>query len=215
MAAKIQILSVNEVFSHLHSSESGLTDRDVRERLRQSGPNEHASGAPAWHLRNLARPVYAFSCAAALARCRARLHARLHATSPGAAHVGNRDCRGRCDQRSVCFRSGIQNGARIDGTAPLDAGSRCRNAARYNARCRSASIAPGDLIIIREGDRVPADARLVEPLRVTVSRCLIGRLQSSCSDELRGVGTNACSKSRRSRRSLYEALLNFGGQTAL
>jgi sodium/potassium-transporting ATPase subunit alpha len=166
---KIQSLSSEEVFSHLQSGPAGITIAEARRRLAEHGRNEIQqverrsmfSRLMAQFLHFLALLLW---FAAGLCFLSEYLHPGEGLLRLGIAILGVifinaiftfiqeyraenavKELRKLLPFRVIVIRSGNEHEVDAD------------------------QVVPGDLIILREGDKVPADARVVESHRLTVN----------------------------------------------
>jgi len=188
---KIQALSHEEVFSTLLSPPRGITDEEATRRRREYGQNEIHEVPARSMLSRLAAQFTHFLAvllwfAAALCFLSEYLHPGEGLLRLGIAIVAvifinafftflqeYRTEKAIEELRKMLpFRVAvIRNGAELE----VDA----------------AQIVPGDLVLLREGDKVPADARVVQASRLTVNKALLtgesdSRLltDAACDDDL-------------------------------
>jgi sodium/potassium-transporting ATPase subunit alpha len=186
---KIQALSHDEVFSTLLSTPQGITTEQATSRRGEYGPNEIRE-APTRSL--IARFAAQFThflalllwCAAALCFLSEYLHPGEGLLRLGIAILAvifinalftfiqeYRTEKAIAELRKMLpFRVAvIRNGAELE----IDA----------------AEIVPGDLVNLREGDKVPADARVVQSSRLTVNNSLLtGESDSRLLTDAAGEG---------------------------
>ncbi len=165
---KIQELSVEEAIASLHSDRSGLTPSEALRRLREYGPNRIEEVGRRSVLRQLLGHFTHFF--ASLLWCAAGLSFLAEWFSPGGgmltlgyAIVG------------VVFVNGIfsywqEYRAQRAFEALRDLLPPQAKAVR-NGEARqllAEELVPGDVIVIEQGDRIPADCRLIEAFAVRV-----------------------------------------------
>ena len=170
---KIQSLSSDDVFTNLLSTPQGITLEEAARRQGEYGLNElHEVRGRSMILRLVAQFTHFLAlllwCAAALCFLSEYLHPGEGLLRLGVAILAvifinalftfiqeYRTEKAIEELRKMLpFRVAvIRDGAELD----VDA----------------AQIVPGDLVILREGDKVPADARVVEASRLTVNNSLL------------------------------------------
>ncbi len=186
---KIQALSHDDVFSTLLSSSRGITEEQATSRGNEYGPNEIRS-APgrSLYLRFFAQFTHFLALLLWFAAALAFLSEYLH-PGEGLLRLGiailtvifinafftfiqeYRTEKAIAELRKMLpFRVAvIRNGAEVE----IDA----------------MKIVPGDLIKLREGDKVPADARVVHSSRLTVNNSLLtGESESRTLTDAAGQG---------------------------
>ena len=164
MNLRIHQLHASRVHEALHTRPEGLRADEVAERLRQIGPNELERPARFVALRSLARQLLNFFTLLLFAA--ALLCFVAHRSSPGEsmdvlgyalvavallnALVGfvqeHRAERAMAALRGYLPHSAVVRREGRELTVPLE------------------SLVPGDVLLLSEGERIPADARLVEAL---------------------------------------------------
>jgi sodium/potassium-transporting ATPase subunit alpha len=205
MNQRIHELPVSRVHEALHTRPEGLGAAEVAERLRQVGPNELERPVRFTALRSLARQLFNFFTLLLFAA--ALLCFFAHRSSPGESmdvlgyalvavallnaivgfvqeHRAERAMaalRGYLPHTAVVRREGREH------AVPLQ------------------SLVPGDVLVVSEGERIPADARLVEASDLVVNNAT-----------LTGEAHPARLRAEPSNARLHEAEnLVFGGATVL
>ncbi len=162
MTGQIQNIHPEDVYDYLHSSPGGLDDREVAARLNEVGPNNLEAPKGLWWLSSLVRQLTNFftvllDISAAICFVAdfiqpgeqmnilgwallgvSMLNALFSFAQEFRAERAMEELRKFLPQKVVVRRMGE------DGEVASD------------------RLVPGDVILIREGDKVPADARLVE-----------------------------------------------------
>jgi len=205
MNLRIHQLHASRVHEALHTRPEGLRADEVAERLRQIGPNELERPARFVALRSLARQLLNFFTLLLFAA--ALLCFVAHRSSPGEsmdvlgyalvavallnALVGfvqeHRAERAMAALRGYLPHSAVVRREGRELTVPLE------------------TLVPGDVLLLSEGERIPADARLVEASDLVVN-------DAALTGESRPSRLSAAPSSAR----LHEAEnLVFGGATVL
>ncbi len=155
-----------EVLSRLYSSGKGLTQKKARRRLKEDGPNVIPEGKrdPYWKifLRQFRSPLIYILLAATV------IVLLMGETTDGMiillvmlfnAVVGTIQ-EGRAQNTLLALKRGVETKALIirDGKKVV---------------VRDKEIVPGDIIIFHEGDKVPADARLLEANHLLVNESML------------------------------------------
>ena len=147
---------VEALFRDLRSRPEGLRSREAERRLVAYGPNELAAAAA---------PLAARSSPGSSRtrwRCCSALAAGL-AFAAGTAALGLAVLAVIVLNALFAFVAGAAGRAGGRGAAALPARSRRRCAATAGAqRVPAAELVPGDVLLVEEGERVSADARLLE-----------------------------------------------------
>ena len=165
----------------------GLSEDAARARLQELGPNELATEkpAPAWR-RFLAQfqDVLVVLLLVATADLGRPVGVRAR---HGAAVRGDRDFRRGAAQRDDGLRAGVARRGGGRGAAS-DVGGRGRRrfAMGSGGRVPAAELVPGDLMLIEEGDTIPADARVDRVRRTADERGGADRRESSGGQGHRG-----------------------------
>lgn len=170
---RIQALSHDEVFSHLLSSPQGLSAEEAHRRRREYGRNEiKEPPGPSTFARLCAHFTHFLALllwfAAALCFISEYLHPGEGLLRLGVAIVAVILINAtftfiqeyRTEKAIEELRKMLPNKVgviRDGGDQEIDA----------------SEVVPGDLILLREGDKVPADARLVQANRLTVNKALL------------------------------------------
>ena len=139
----------------------------------------------------------------------------------GAAIRGHRDLRRRAAQRGDGLHPGVARRGRGGGAA-RDVGRRTRRsfATASGSACPAAELVPGDIVLIEEGDTIPADARVVESTALqTAEAALTGESLpvSKDADADRGrrrrsaTGRTWCSAARPRRTGAGMAVVTATG----
>jgi sodium/potassium-transporting ATPase subunit alpha len=166
---QIHRLSLADVYAALHTSPHGLSEEEVGKRLQEFGPNEISPPDPVHLTRMLLRQFTHFLAlllwvAAGLAYLASYLqpgegmemlaHAIVAVIVINALFSFFQEY--KAEQASAALRQLLPDRVRVlrGGTAQ---------------EVRTREIVPGDLLLLREGDRVPADARLVEAVFIKVN----------------------------------------------
>ena len=156
--------SIADVLARLRTdARSGLTQHEAQQRLSQFGRNELEAEkpVPAWR-KFLAQftdvlvilLMVATAISAGLWLVRARI---------GAAVRSDRHLRHRAAERGHGLRPAGPRGAGRGGAAPVVGRARRGDPGRRAPEHRSpAELVPGDIIVVEEGDTIPADARVIE-----------------------------------------------------
>jgi calcium-translocating P-type ATPase len=166
-------LSVEEALASLHSRASGLTEAEARSRLAEYGPNrlEELRAEPLWQ--RLARGFTHFFALILWAAAAMAFFADLYAPHQGMATLGWAIVgvilvngvfsflqEYRAERALAALRKLLPAQAKVlrEGMAlllPVEA------------------IVPGDVVLLQEGDEVPADARVMESLGLRVNAATI------------------------------------------
>lgn len=189
MTGQIQQVDDTEVYGFLDSRPAGLFDHEVVERLRQLGPNILAQPRKLWWIPILVRQFINFfslllDIAAVICFVTEHIQPGEHMDVLGTALLGvsilnsifsfiqeyraeraMEELNKLLPKRAVVLRAGEKSEINIE------------------------NIVPGDVLLIRSGDRVPADARLVESDQLLVNN-------ASLSGESKPVAlsTEACDR---------------------
>ena len=183
----------------VRSSDQGLTSEDARARLERFGRNELAAEPP---IACLAAVSFAISgCARHPA---AHRHGSLGRSlgvraRSSVALRGHRHLRRGASERDDGLHPGIESGGGGRRPSRDVSGRRDRHSRRRAAqRVRAAEIVPGDIILVEEGDTIPADARLIESAALhTAEAALTG--ESLPGHQEHGADCRRCT-ARRSRQ---------------
>ena len=166
---KIQTLSHDEVFSNLLSSPQGISDEEATRRQREYGRNEiHEVHARSLLSRLVAQFTHFLAlllwCAAALCFLSEHLHPGEGLLRLGVAIL------------AVIFINAIFTFIQEYRTEKAIEELRKMLPFRVSVirggteqEVDAVEIVPGDLVILKEGDKVPADARVVQSSRLTVN----------------------------------------------
>ena len=170
---KIQALSHDQVFSSLLSTAQGITTEEATRRLGEYGPNEiHEAHARSMVSRLAAQFTHFLALLLWFAAALCFLSEYLH-PGEGLLRLG-------IAILAVIFINAIFTFIQEYRTEKAIEELRkmlpfrvavIRNGAELE--CDAAEIVPGDLVVLREGDKVPADARVVQTSRLTVNNSLL------------------------------------------
>jgi calcium-translocating P-type ATPase len=146
---------LDDLLRHLRSSAGGLSSREAARRLEQYGPNElQRRGGPAWPLQLWAQLTHPLAlllfAAAALAAVGGLPSLALAILVVIALNAGFAFAQERHAERAVeALQAYLPPHARVirDGRA---------------MQVGAGELVPGDLLLVEEGDRICADARLLE-----------------------------------------------------
>jgi calcium-translocating P-type ATPase len=170
---RIQHLTVEQVYASLKTSTDGLTAGDARARLSEYGSNRLEAVAPASTLRVLSRQFTHFFALILWAAAALALAADRHQPGTGMATlalaiVGVIAVNGafsfwqefRAERALAALRRLLPARATVvrDGRAAV---------------IDAADVVPGDLVLLEEGNEVPADCRLVEAFAVRVNAATV------------------------------------------
>jgi sodium/potassium-transporting ATPase subunit alpha len=170
---RIQHLSVDEVYASLKTAPDGLAVEEARTRLAEYGPNRIEAIAPPSTLRLLLHQFTHFFAlilwaAAALAFAADRQQPGSGMAALGAAIIGVIAVNGafsfwqeyRAERALAALRRLLPSRATVvrDGRPSV---------------IEAAAIVPGDVLILEEGNEVPADCRLVEAFAVRVNAATV------------------------------------------
>jgi sodium/potassium-transporting ATPase subunit alpha len=162
MARQIQNLAADEVFSFLGTRPEGLSEHDVDERRREVGPNSLEVKRRLWWLASLARQFTNFfslllDISAAICFVADTLQPGENMDVLGWALLG-------VSVLNALF-SFVQEFRAERAMEELRKFLPQRVTVRRggeDVEIQADELVPGDVLIVREGDRIPADARLVE-----------------------------------------------------
>jgi len=169
MARQIQNLAADEVFAFLGSRAEGLSEHEVDERRREVGPNSLEVKRRLWWLTSLARQFTNFfslllDISAAICFVADSLQPGENMDVLGWALLG-------VSVLNALF-SFVQEFRAERAMEELRKFLPQRVAVRRggeDVEIQADELVPGDLLIVREGDRIPADARLVETIDLLVN----------------------------------------------
>jgi sodium/potassium-transporting ATPase subunit alpha len=162
MARQIQNLAAEEVLSFLGSRPEGLSEHEIEERRREVGPNSLEVKRRLWWLASLARQFTNFfsillDISAAICFVADNLQPGENMDLLGWALLG-------VSVLNALF-SFVQEFRAERAMEELRKFLPQRVAVRRggeNVEIQADELVPGDVLIVREGDRIPADARLFE-----------------------------------------------------
>jgi calcium-translocating P-type ATPase len=143
------------IFRHLGTSRAGLSEREAHRRLAQHGPNEIERREGPSHLRDLARQfthplavlLWVAAGLAAVAGIVALAVAIIAVIVLNAVFAFSQEL--QAERATEALREYLPPRARV-------------RRAGQEAEVDAAELVPGDLLLIDEGDRLCADARLIE-----------------------------------------------------
>jgi len=170
---KIQQLSVHEAVASVHSALQGLSSAEAARRLREIGPNEvpEVAREPPW-LRLLKEFVHFFSLILWVAAGLAFV-AEGSAPGQGMAKIGYAIVavilvsgvfsfwqEYRVEQTLAVLRQLLPQQVKLLRDGKVVQGS-------------AAQLVPGDIVLLEQGDNIPADCRLVEAFGVRVNNAAV------------------------------------------
>ena len=158
-------LTRDAAFELLSSTPQGLSNSEAAKRFAEIGPNEIQAAKPvsAWEilLEQFKNVLIVF--------CSWRLFSRF----PGAwrrVHHHRGDC-ALCRLVGLC--AGIPRRACHRGAAPNGSAHGDRPPRWKEVETPARDLVPGDVILLRTGDRIPADVRLLETINLQVEEAAL------------------------------------------
>ena len=178
---KVQSLSREEVFSSLLSSPQGITSEEAMRRRGEYGLNEiHEVYGRPMILRLAAQFTHFLALLLWFAAALCFLSEYLH-PGEGLLRLGIAILAVIFINATFTFIQEYRTEKAIEELRKMLPFRVAVIRGGAELECDAVEIVPGDLVLLREGDKVPADARVVETSRLTVNNSLLtGESDSRC-----------------------------------
>jgi P-type Ca2+ transporter type 2C len=163
-------LSIEETYKQLETGENGLSHEEARQRLERYGPNEIETGGGvsplAILLHQIRNPlVFILVIAAAVAFVAGET---IDTIVIGVVIVLNTLVGFLQEYRAESALEALRS-----QSAPEAEVLRRRNGASEEVNIPAGEVVPGDIILLNTGDRVPADARLLSAMNLTIDEAML------------------------------------------
>jgi len=170
---KVQDLSHDEVFSTLLSSPEGITPEEATRRRGEYGPNEinEVHGRP-MIVRLAAQFTHFLALLLWFAAALCFLSEYLH-PGEGLLHLGIAILAVIFINAIFTFIQEYRTEKAIAELRKMLPGKVAVIRGGGELECDAVEIVPGDLVLLKEGDKVPADGRVVETIKLTVNNSLL------------------------------------------
>ncbi|MFO0615379.1 MAG: cation-transporting P-type ATPase [Polyangiaceae bacterium] len=166
---EIHALSVEEAYARLATRPTGLAAAEVASRLEEFGPNTLTAPSHWGWLRTLGRQfvnLFSLLLAASAVLCFVAEHMQ---PGEGMAFLGWALIAVAVLNALFTFAQAIRAERAMEALREMLPQGITARRAGDEAEVRAAELVPGDVIVLSEGDRVPADARLVESTDLLVN----------------------------------------------